>query len=304
MNKNQDSKLQAWILLRILCNANNLIWQVLAAFVTAFNLFSDRLDTLIANATLQQELLNGYARQKQQSKFNMAKLANSIRSKIQAYAATIDDGDVLYTKVNYTISKLMTMSAPKSLAACKIIYKYADENRNALLPFGVIDADIDILNDLITTFTQQMVMPRQAIDQLKGLTARIKEDVSYIETIINKRLSKLMINFQDSAPIFYTDFFNCKRPMPYATSHTEFDIITKNKANGEVLNGVSVTAVGATKTYTGKTVIQGQLDLKKISPELYDLIFEIPGYLPLTLSEQKASPGKHIQIVVELVPES
>jgi len=304
MNKNQDSKLQAWILLRILCNANNLIWQVLAAFVTAFGLFSARLDTLIANATLQQELLNGYARQKQLSKFNMAKLANSIRSKIQAYAATIDDGDVLYAKVNYTLSKLMTMSAPKSLAACKIIYKYADENRVALIPFGVSDDDIEILNEHNTIFTQQMVMPRQAIDQLKGLTARIKEDVSYIENIINKRLSKLIVNFQDSAPIFYTDFFNCKRPVPYATSHTEFDILTKNKVSGEVINGVRVTVIGSTKTYTGKTDIEGQLDLKKISPELYDLIFEIPGYQPVTLSDQKASPGKHAQIVVELMPEN
>jgi len=97
MNKNQNARLQAWILLRILCNANNLIWQLLTPFVTAFGLFSDRLNTLIANAAEQEEILSGYASQKQQAKFAMVKLANSIRSKIQAYASTIDD-DVLYDR--------------------------------------------------------------------------------------------------------------------------------------------------------------------------------------------------------------
>src|SRR4051812_46400646 len=125
MNKNQNSKLQAWILLRILCNANNLIWQVIAAFVTAFALFSSRLDTLIENARIQEELINGYARQKQQSKLNMSRLANSIRSKIQAYADTLDNGKVLSDQVNYSFSKLMKLNAPTALAACNTILKRA-----------------------------------------------------------------------------------------------------------------------------------------------------------------------------------
>jgi len=301
MNKNQNARLQAWILLRILCNANNLIWQLLTPFVTAFGLFSDRLNTLIANAAEQEEILSGYASQKQQAKFAMVKLANSIRSKIQAYASTIDD-DVLYDKVNYATGKLMTMSAPNSMAACKVILKMALENETAIKPFGVLPADLVMLQDKINSFTQVMVLPRQAIAHLKGLTARIKQDVTYIENIISKRLSKMMVNFQETAPIFYTDFFNCKRPIYGPTSHTEFDIITKSKINGDAINGVSVTAIGSTQTYTGKTQGEGQLDLKRISPEIYDLIFEIPGYEPIQLSDQKVSPGQHVKIIVELIP--
>ena len=302
MNKVQNSKLQAWILLRILCTANNLIWQVIAAFVTAFGLFSTRLDTLIENARIQEELVNGYARQKQQSKLNMSRLSNSIRSKTQAYADTLDNGKVLYDQVNYSFSKLMIMSAPNALSACNTILKRAQEHATDIQPFGVLATDITLLAHYTADFTQAMVMPRQAIAQVKGLTEQIKKDTAYIDNIINKRLSKLMINFQDSSPKFFADFFNCARPVHGPTSFTEFDIVTKS--NGVPINGVSVTAIGATKTYSGKTQADGQLPLKKISPELYDLVFEIPGYHPLQLNGQKAVLGAHTQIIAELVPMS
>ena len=299
MNKSQNSKVQAWILLRILCNANNLIWSTLAAFVSSFGVFSDRLNTLIENARLQEELITGFARQKQQSKFKLAKIANAVRSKVQAYANTTDD-QVLYNKVNYSFSKLIRMNGPALVLASKNIIANAQENQAALEPYGLVPDEILALDDALIIFTNAMVMPRQAIAQVKGLTQRIKEDVSFIEKLISKSLSKLMLNFQDSAPVFYADYFTCKRPIPYPTSHTEFQVFVQS-ANGNALDGVFITAVGTTKTYAFRTDATGK-QKKRISPEIYDLYFEVPGYQPAQVNDLKVSPGEHEKVTITLQP--
>lgn len=233
----------------------------------------------------------------------MAKFANALRLKIQAYASSLDPEDnILYAKVNYSLSKLMGMSAPNAMAACNTILKLTEEHETALIPFGVQPTDSLIMTDLIQDFVSKMTMPRQGIAELKGLTARIKEDVSYIDSLISKRMGKLMINFVQSAPVFYNNFMNFKRPVAGPTHFTELDIFTKNKQTGEPLKGVFITAVGTTKTYRGKSETSGELPLKKIAPELYDIVFEFPGFQPLTLNAQKAIIGEQVKIIAELIP--
>ncbi|HKR04268.1 MAG TPA: carboxypeptidase-like regulatory domain-containing protein [Bacteroidia bacterium] len=303
MTKKQNAKLNMYRSVNIVCDANQLIWTILAAFVTAFGFFTSRLTRLIENARQQEELIQGYAQQKQLRKFTMATLATSVCYKIQAFAESIQD-DVLLNKVNYTFNDIMKMRGNLARNASQTILLEAQAVIAALAPFGVLPADLTALDTAINDFSAVISMPRSAIAQVKTLTAEIKEDIAFIDKTLKKSMDKLMINFSVSSPAFYSDYFNSRIIVDAATSFTELDILVQDKISKAKISGVSVTVVGTTKTYNGSTDTAGALPLKKISPELYNLHFEIPGYLPLDVTGIDVSAGEHEKVLAELIPES
>ncbi|MBK7855278.1 MAG: carboxypeptidase regulatory-like domain-containing protein [Bacteroidetes bacterium] len=61
-------------------------------------------------------------------------------------------------------------------------------------------------------------------------------------------------------------------------------------------------AKGETKEYSVLSNSNGIADAKQITPEVYDLEFELPGFEKVLKSNIDMSPGEKEEITIEMVP--
>src|SRR5438270_11610944 len=101
MTKQQVAKQNTFLGLLILIGSFSLVWQALVAFVSAFNLFKQKLSELNDAAERQEQLRVGYTLQKRSKLIAMADAAYVIKSAIQAFASDQND-EALFGSVAYS----------------------------------------------------------------------------------------------------------------------------------------------------------------------------------------------------------
>lgn len=111
-----------------------------------------------------------------------------------------------------------------------------------------------------------------------------------------------MENFRTSAPIFYNQFFADKKIYNARTNFTEIRATIINKNTGAELEGVKMIAQGTDANYEVFSNTIGVAGAKQISPEIYSLTFEIPGYNPVVKTKVKAQVGKKTSLIIEMTP--
>jgi hypothetical protein len=115
-------------------------------------------------------------------------------------------------------------------------------------------------------------------------------------------MKKGAAQFKDSAPEFFarlTDSFELKG-LP--TQRTDIDFIIKEKSSGAALPGVKVTAVPVKNPQTilnQFSNIEGAADYTQISPEMYNVTFELPDHETVT-KVVEAERGKKVELTIEM----
>ena len=300
MTKRQVAKQNMFLGLLILINSYSLVWQVLVAFVNSFDLFKKRITDLNDAVERQEQLKVGYTLQKRGRLIAMADAAYTIKSAIQAYAS---DKDVaLFESVDYSRSELLQGSSIRCRDRCNTIYNIALKNASNLTTFGVTDTEIADLLILVKAFTEVISKPKTMIGEEKEAGKLVKLLIADLDEIVNNKLTKLMENFRTTAPIFYNQFFADKKIYNAKTNFTEIRATIINKSTGATLEGVKMIAQGEDANYEVFSNTIGVAGAKQISPEMYSLTFEIPGYNPVVKAQVKAQVGKKTSLIIEMTP--
>ncbi|HKR04594.1 MAG TPA: carboxypeptidase-like regulatory domain-containing protein [Bacteroidia bacterium] len=301
MNKRQNAKLNMYLGVQLFVEGKNAIWSFLLSFVAAFTSFKAKVVDLVAAVKEQEEIIKGYVLDKRNKRIAMCELANKVRSGVQAYA-TDQNNMVLYEKVNYATSKLMEKSSNLSRTRCQIIHDEANTIIGSLADYGLVPADLTALQTAIDDFATLISNPKDHIAARKMNTEKILKLISDIDSILRKKMDKLMENFKLSAPDFYAQYFNNRKIFDSKTNFTEIRATIINKTTGLKLEGVKMIVDGTDHDYEFISNTNGVADAKQIHPEIYDLKFELPGFEPQTISNIDVSPGEKELIVVELIP--
>ncbi|HNU34662.1 MAG TPA: carboxypeptidase-like regulatory domain-containing protein [Bacteroidia bacterium] len=301
MTKRQNAKLNMYLAVLLVLNSNSIIWNVLAVFVTAFDSFKLKLQTLQRAVQRQADLIAGYAKDKRLKREAMAEQGFAIKSAIQAYAADTDNV-ILFDAVNYALSELMSGAANRSVTRCKNIRDLADVNKTALVAYGVTNEMLADYGKAIDDFEEVIANPRDQIGARKAATKDIKDGIAAVDAVLKDKLDKLMENFRLSAPEFYAQYYNDRKIFDAKTNYTEIRVLLLNKETGAKLEGVVMKAKGETKEYSVLSNSNGIADAKQITPEVYDLEFELPGFEKVLKSNIDMSPGEKEEITIEMVP--
>lgn len=301
MNKRQNAKLNMYLGVQLFTESKNLIWAALLSFANAFTLFKSKVKDLVIAVAEQEQIIKGYAAQKREKRIAMSELANTMRSGVQAFA-TDENNTVLYEKVNYATSELLSGSSNRSRTRCQIIHDEAAAAIADLADYGVLPADLIDLQKAIDDFAAIISNPKDHLAARKMNTEKISTIMSEIDSILRKKMDKLIENFKISAPDFYTQYFNDRKIYDAKTNFTEIRVTLLNKLTGVKLEGVKMIVDGTDHDYEFISNTNGVADAKQIHPELYDLKFELPGFEPVSLSNIDMSPGEKEEITVEMKP--
>lgn len=301
MNKKQNAKLNMYLGVQLFTESKNAIWMVLLSFANAFTSFKTKVAELVNTVKVQEELIEGYAKEKREKRIKMSELANTVRSAVQAYA-TETGNTVLYEKVNYATSELMTGSSNRSRTRCQIVHDEANAVIANLGDYGIIAADLTALQTAINVFALLISNPKDHLAARKTNTEKITKIMREIDTILKKKMDKLMENFKISSPDFYSQYFNDRKIYDAKTNYTEIRATIINKATGMKLEGVKMIVDGTDHDYEFISNTKGVADAKQIHPELYNLKFELPGFEPVSVVKIDVSPGEKEEITVEMKP--
>jgi hypothetical protein len=277
-------------------------WQIVGIIPTIVSKFKSKLLLLDADATLQKELTLGYALNKRNKRISMANAAYRIKNGLQTFASETEN-EILYMKVNLSLTSLIEGSAISSRSRCQMIHDEAALVIDQLGPYAVLESDLIELQEKIEMFNEIISDPKSIKGLRKATNERIRQRIKEIDVILKTKMDKAAAILSNTAPEWVENYFTERRIYRLKTSFTEIIATFKNKETGKAVEGVTLTGTG---DKGGEFLVlsssNGIADKKQISPEIYNLSWEIPGFESGGMNQVKVSPGEKERLTIELIP--
>jgi hypothetical protein len=209
MNSVQENKKTMYYAVEETCKATQNIWQVLPAFVVAFNEFTSNLRVL-------EELLNNQAADitgatESKALLRSIMVEKAIQTASAVYTYYIQTGNVdKKNRVDFSRSDLLNIRDTASLDKCKLIHDEAQSILTNLGDYGVNKTELDDLQASIDAYKTQLSEPKIQRDNKKDFSSKIKETMSGTDHILHNKLDKLIEQFKTSNPEFYQKYKNAR----------------------------------------------------------------------------------------------
>jgi hypothetical protein len=302
MTATQTEKINMYLGLNPFLDSTEIKWQTLGIFPSIVSKFKLKLLSLQSDETLQAELTTGYAKNKLKKRSDMAEAADRIKSSLQIFAE-INENVIIYNKVDFSKTALMEGSAIRSKSRCQLIHDQAALVIEELGPFGVVASDLVELQEKIAAFNAIISDPKSIKGQRKVVNARIRQGIKDIDKILNRQMDKGAAVLSNTASEWVEDYFSVRKIYKHKTQFTEIIATFKNKETGLAVEGVTLKGTGNNGgEFLALSSSNGTADKKQISPEIYNLTWEMPGYESGEMKQVKVSAGEKEKVVIELVP--
>ncbi|MEO5569783.1 MAG: hypothetical protein ABIT08_07660 [Bacteroidia bacterium] len=279
-----------------------LVWELIVPFKNIVDKWRLVSEDLTLQAEIQQINIHGLRRFKLALQQNMADQSFEIRNAIQTYAMAQTPQDiVLYDKVNIQESDLMRGNEHGCVQRARIIEKTGRDMILQLAPYGVVIEDVDNYLASIDTFFAAIPSVEKGIIAKKLATKAIKKDIKTGRAIIMTEMKKGAARFKSTAPEFFNMLMESFQINNLGTYKTELDFTILEKQSQQPLPGTKVTAVAVKnplKVVNQYAGMNGEADME-ISPEMYNVTFEIPDHQTVTKTVE-AKRGKKLAMQVEL----
>jgi hypothetical protein len=195
---------------------------------------------------------------------------------ITAYALSVNDL-VLLEQMKFTKSDLLKQRDTKTADDAQFILTKAIEFLTNLTPFGILQSQVDDLNDLIIAFNTNIPLPRVNINKRKLLTKEIEDLIVSCDAFLI-RMDKLVNILQLNDETFYTEYYFSRK---IVNNHGRklslrgyvYDTL------GNPINKVKVTVNGLNKET--KTTDRGYYEFKNLPAGMQSLTFTQVDYQTL-----------------------
>lgn len=185
------------------------LWNGLPAFVNAYAMFSEKLQTLETHAYNQQLALVGVSAVKNSKREAVADRAYAMSSSLAAFAVLNNDVELI-DQMKISKWDLKTASKSRVLQHLDLILIKATEFVSQLGDFGVDQTSIDELQVLRDELDTMLSAPRNAIVERKVLTQQIKMLMKDIDALLKFQLDKLMVVLSEEHPEFFAAYKNAR----------------------------------------------------------------------------------------------
>jgi len=188
---------------------NDNTWKTIPALVTAV----DDFDTVIAGVASQLETTtvpSGAATSKKTALESLTASAHEIAAAIHAYATEAGD-DELAAEVDFSLSDIAKGRSATIVARCTNIASRATENLDALADYKITQAKITALTKKTAAFEGLVSKPRQGVAKKAAANAALPRLLRQGRNILTRRIDRLMVQFRDSAPEFYSEYKTARK---------------------------------------------------------------------------------------------
>ena len=168
------------------------------------------LAILAAGQQQQQAARPGVAEEKSQARLDLASTANEIAAATHE-AATAADLTELAGRVDYSFTDLAKGRDTAVVERCTDIHAAASENLPLLADSDVTAAALTAFKGQIKAFEKLKPAPRNRRVKRSMATQSVKSLFQEADTLVKKRVDKLMVKFKKSEPDFYNAYKSARR---------------------------------------------------------------------------------------------
>ena len=185
------------------------IWQPTPGFVKLQGNLATEIGFITQNAPQTLRHKTGSAEDKEAARLALCKAALIIAGAVAAYAHETGNHELL-VRVDTTLTLLTSGRGQDSYSKCEDIHSAATANLAALGDYGVAQAGLDNLQQLLDDYEELLPQPQVAIGSAKSAGQAIDASLDRMDGILNNGLDNLMLKYEDSNPDFYRDYTNAR----------------------------------------------------------------------------------------------
>lgn len=141
---------------------------------------------------------------------SLAPLAHEIAAAIHAYATESGD-DELAAGINSSPTDIAKGRPASLVARCTNIASCATENLPALAEYKITQAKLTALTKKTAAFEKFASKPRQSVAKKAAANAALPRLLKQGRNILTRRVDKLMVQFRESAPEFYSEYKTARK---------------------------------------------------------------------------------------------
>ena len=190
-------------------DTHNAVWAAYVPYANAVTDFGKVIVDIEAEVETQGKGLEGYAEDKGNKKETMVREALRIANRVFAFAT--DSGDaVLRGKMDVSLSDLVAPRDAVVAQKCQGIHDEANAVLASLAPYGIVAADLTVLQTAIDAYEVVISAPRVAVTVRKGATEAMEVSIKEGTAILKNRMDKLMSEYEVSNPDFHQEYFDAR----------------------------------------------------------------------------------------------
>jgi hypothetical protein len=190
-------------------SGNSALWsgnQGFARQVAALDGVRDAIETL---AAAQESVRTGITADKQRITGLLINTTLTVAGALAAWASENNNEEVR-AKADFSESDLRKLRDQQIGDRAREVHSLATEHAAALGEFGVGPLALETLQTRIDAYDAVVGAPRDAQVKTKTVTEAIKEQFALGDAILKERLDKLIEQFRDAHPGFYSDYQNAR----------------------------------------------------------------------------------------------
>ena len=189
---------------------NNSKYKHIPVFVSSVDKLSD-ICYQITNESANQDksTLQGTSDLKKEMEIKLVTETLKVSSILSVLAKDMGD-NVLYAKSTITKSDMYKVHNTETLDIARGILKEVMNYVDKVNDYGLTEADIQTLQNLINEYEPLMVAPRVVTSKTKQATANLVHLFAEADALLIYRLDKLMRLFKTSDTEFYELYFNSR----------------------------------------------------------------------------------------------
>lgn len=298
MKNSQENKLSMYFAVQKVCADNNSVWNGLPAFVSAFTAFEDIIQGIQDQRVIQEMDTKGVTLDKGSAEEDLIDQALKVSTAVHAYATEIND-NTLREKINYVRSDFTKARDTILIDICQLIHDEANSVVGSLSDYGVTAAELTLLQGKIDDYEAIVAGPRNAITDRSTATSELEKLFVSGDDVLTNKLDKLLNQFAQSDPEFYTQYGNSRKIVDMGGASTGLKgKITDSSTGDRIVSAVVEIPELETDRKTNK---DGMYHFKKIRPGTYSLNASAKGYQKKEIAEVEIEEGRTNELDIELV---
>lgn len=206
----QENKFSMYFAVQKVCTDNNSVWSGLPAFVNAFGEFEGVIQSIQSNRLVQEQDTKGVTQDKGSAGGVLIEQALKVSTAVHAYATDVNN-NTLREKINYTLSDLKKARDTILIDKCQLIHDEANNVVANLGDYGITVAELADLQGKIDDYEAIVAGPRNAITDRSTATAELENLFKSGDDVLDNKLDKLMTQFKQTDPGFFTQYFNSRK---------------------------------------------------------------------------------------------
>jgi Glu-tRNA(Gln) amidotransferase subunit E-like FAD-binding protein len=223
MNDKQNAKKSMYQAVLQVLSENRLYYEEIPVFeksVTELGITFNQIGDLAEQQTIST--LKGTTNTKHETEIRLVNETIKTSAVLFVLAKDLKD-EKLLAKTNLSKSTMYHAQGNEMLSIARRIQTEATAHAQELQDYGIKDTDILALQTIINEYDNILVAPRVVISESKQKTANLVHLFAYADTLLNDRIDKLMRIFRESAPDFYTLYFNARNVINTAARKRKTD---------------------------------------------------------------------------------